>query len=97
MQVFVDACSGRALAADIPARPRAGRSGSTLGLTVAGFAAMVSAGAFMPTWWLAAVCIVPLAIVLRWSLTAGVSDGGPGVPGPRHAGVKGRRGGEASA
>ncbi|MFB3819380.1 MAG: hypothetical protein ACE147_17105 [Candidatus Methylomirabilales bacterium] len=69
LRVSVDACSGEARAAGIPEerrrRPVAGGW-----LAVAAFGLMLLAGALLPTWWLAAAAILPLALVLYWTLMA---------------------------
>jgi hypothetical protein len=84
IQLSLDACSGLALTGDVPTGPRARRSAETRWLPATAFALMVLLGALMPTWWLAATCIFPLAILLHWSLTAG-----------RSAEAQGRKGAEA--
>jgi hypothetical protein len=71
IQVSLDACSGLVLAGDLPAGRRAGRSASMFWLPATAFALMVALGALMPAWWLAALSIAPLAVLLQWSLTAG--------------------------
>jgi hypothetical protein len=70
LRVAVDACSGQARAAGIPEGRQAGRSVAGAWVPIAAFLLMLAAGALLPTWWLAAAAILPLAILLHGVLTA---------------------------
>jgi hypothetical protein len=70
LRVSVNACSGEARAADRPEERPARKTGSGAGAPLAATALMLLAGALLPTWWLAAAAILPLAMLLYWALAA---------------------------
>jgi hypothetical protein len=69
LRVTVDACSGQARAAGMPEERQARTSAARPWVPVAAFVLMLAAGAALP-WWLAVAAILPIAIVLHWTLMA---------------------------
>jgi hypothetical protein len=54
----------------MPEERQARTSAARPWVPVAAFVLMLAAGAALPTWWLAVAAILPIAIVLQWTLMA---------------------------